>query len=274
MSPEAIPGMTTAQDRPILTARRLCVGYSSVPVLSGIDTFVRPGGTAALVGANGSGKSTLLKTFAGLLTPVSGALEVAGASHHDLAYLSQFHDSGFVLPLRTIDVVRMARFDQRPRLARRTRADDLIVAESMERMGVLDFAETALRDLSGGQRQRVYLAQVLARRSRLLLLDEPTANLDAPGRALYLEALASEKARGAAVISATHDVGEAALCDRVILLSRRVVADGPPVAVLTPENLMETFGIGLTRVGDRLVVTEHAHDGHSHDGHSHDGHGH
>lgn len=262
-------GPTSERDRPVLTARRLSVGYSSVPVLSGIDTFVRPGGTVALVGANGSGKSTLLKTFAGLLAPVAGALEVAGASHHDLAYLGQFHESGFVLPLRTIDVVRMARFDQRPRWSRRSRADDAIVTESMERMGVSSFAETALRDLSGGQRQRVYLAQVLARRSRLLLVDEPTANLDAPGRALYLEALASEKERGAAVISATHDVGEAALCDRVILLSRRVVADGPPNAVLTPENLMETFGIGMTRVGDRLVVTEHGHDEHGHGGHGH-----
>lgn len=269
MSPESIPDVSSDPGRPVLTARRLSVGYSSVPVLSGIDTFVRPGGTVALVGANGSGKSTLLKTFAGLLAPVSGALEIAGTSQHDVAYLSQFHDSGFVLPLRTTDVVRMARFDQRSRWARRTPLDDAIVSESMERMGVTAFAETALRDLSGGQRQRVYLAQVLARRSRLLLLDEPTANLDAPGRALYLEALASEKIRGAAVISATHDVGEAALCDRVILLSRRVVADGPPSTVLTPENLMETFGIGLTRVGDRLVITEHGHDGHGHDGHGH-----
>lgn len=258
---------------PILVARRLSVGYSATAVLSGIDTFVRPGGTVALVGANGSGKSTLLKTFAGLLEPVAGGLDVLGTAstgrHHDIAYLSQFHESGFALPLRTIDVVRMARFDQRSRWVRRTSADDAIVAEAMERMAVLDLADVALRDLSGGQRQRVYLAQVLARRSRLLLLDEPTANLDAPGRALYMEALSTEKARGAAVITATHDVGEAAVCDRVILLSRRVVADGPPGTVLTPENLMETFGIGLTRVGDRLVVTEHRHDEHGHDDHLH-----
>lgn len=272
MSPAALPDATLESDLPVLTARRLSVGYSATPVLSGIDTFVRPGGTVALVGANGSGKSTLLKTFAGLLAPVAGGLEVLGTSgvgRHDVAYLNQFHDSGFALPLRTIDVVRMARFDQRSRFARRSKSDDAIVGESMDRMGVAPLAEASLRDLSGGQRQRVYLAQVLARRSRLLLLDEPTANLDAPGRALYLEAVASERARGVAVITATHDVGEAAVCDRVILLSRRVVADGPPASVLTPENLMETFGIGLTRVGDRLVVTEHGHDGHGHDGHGH-----
>jgi len=257
----------------VLTARRLVVGYPALPILSGVDTFVRPGGTVALVGSNGSGKSTLLKTFAGLLPPLSGVIDVLGASplsgQHDVAYLGQFHDTGFTLPLRCIDIVRMARFDQRSRWRRRTSLDDSIVTEAMSRMGVRDLAEASLRDLSGGQRQRVYLAQVLARRSRLLLLDEPTTGLDAPGRALYLEAIAAETERGAAVVTATHDVGEAASCDRVILLSQRVVADGPASAVLTPENLMETFGIGLTRVGDRLVVTEHAHDGHGHDRHTH-----
>lgn len=263
----------TGESAAVLTARRLVVGYQTLPILSGVDTFVRPGGTVALVGSNGSGKSTLLKTFAGLLPPLSGVIDVLGSSppsrQHDVAYLGQFHDTGFTLPLRCIDIVRMARFDQRSRWTRRTRADDAIVAEAMSRMGVLDLAEASLRDLSGGQRQRVYLAQALARRSRLLLLDEPTTGLDAPGRALYLDAIAAETERGAAVVTATHDVGEAASCDRVILLSQRVVADGPAGAVLTPENLMETFGIGLTRVGDRLVVTEHAHGGHGHEGHSH-----
>lgn len=252
----------------VVTARRLSVGYGATTVLTGIDTFIRPGGTVALVGSNGSGKSTLLKTMAGLIAPLDGALEVlgspVGARHRDIAYLSQFHEAGFALPLRSIDVVRMGRFDQRPRWKFRSMEDDEIVQQSMERMDVEHVADVPLRDLSGGQRQRVYLAQILARRSRLVLLDEPTAGLDAPGRALYLEALAAERARGAAIVTATHDVGEAAVCDRVILLARRVVADGPPSSVLTPENLMETFGIGLTRVGDQLLVTEHGHHDHSH----------
>jgi ABC-type Mn2+/Zn2+ transport system ATPase subunit len=250
----------------VVIARRLSVGYGSQEVLSGIDTFVRPGGTVALVGSNGSGKSTLLKTFAGLLAPVKGALEVLGSSvgerHSDIAYLSQFHEAGFALPLRCVDVVRMGRFDQRRRWKFRSAQDEVIVQESMARMEISHLAEVPLRDLSGGQKQRVYLAQVLSRQSRLVLLDEPTAGLDAPGRALYLEALSAERERGAAIVTATHDVGEAAVCDRVILLAKRVVADGPPSTVLTPENLMETFGIGLTRVGDQLLVTEHGHHDH------------
>ena len=254
----------------VLAARRLAVGYDHRPVLSGIDLRLESGGSVALVGSNGSGKSTLLKTFAGLLGPVDGAFEILGRpiaeACGDIAYLSQSHANGLTLPLRAIDVVRMARFDKRGRLSRRRPADDAIVAESLERMGITHLADRALRDLSGGQQQRVYLAQVLARRASLLLLDEPTAGLDATGRAAYLEAVEVERARGAAVITATHDVGEASSCDRVLLVARRLIADGPPADVLTSDNLLATFGVGLTKVHDQFVVTEHHH----HDGHLHD----
>lgn len=74
--------------------------------------------------------------------------------------------------------------------------------------------------------------------------------------------MAAERERGAAVVTATHDVGEASSCDRVLLLAGRLIADGPPNTVLTPENLLATFGVGLTRVHDQLVVTEHQHHEH------------
>ena len=78
--------------------------------------------------------------------------------------------------------------------------------ESMEMMKISNLGDIPLRDLSGGQQQRVYLAQVLARRAGLLLLDEPTAGLDAPGRAAYMEAMVFERERGTAIVTATHDV--------------------------------------------------------------------
>lgn len=250
--------------KPVLVARRLSVGYGTRVVLHDVDTYLEPGGSVALVGSNGSGKSTLLKTFAGLLAPLDGGLEVlgspAGSESSRVGYLSQYHRDGLALPIRAVDVVRMGRFDQRGRLTRRRPIDDEAVADGMQRMGVEDLADRAMRDLSGGQQQRVYLAQVLARRAELLLLDEPTSGLDAPGRALYLEAMRAERERGAVVVSATHDVGEASECERVMLLAGRVVADGPPAVVLTPENLLDTFGVGLTHVDGRLVITEHIHN--------------
>ena len=248
---------------PLIVTRRLDVGYGDTTVLSGVDTYVSEGASVALVGPNGGGKSTLLKTFAGLVRPQAGAIEVLGAapgrqSRH-VGYLGQYHRNGLTLPMRAIDVVRMGRFDQRGRLARRRAEDDEAVVAAMDSMGVTDIADEPMRDLSGGQQQRVFIAQVLSRRSRLLLLDEPANALDSVGRAAYTASLQSERARGVGVVIATHDVAEAASCDRVLLVSGRLVADGPPAAVLTPDLLMATFGIGLTKVGDRLVVTEHHH---------------
>ena len=249
---------------PLISARRLDVGYGERVVLSGVDTQVAAGAMVALVGPNGGGKSTLLKTFAGLLPPLSGGLEVlgspAGAMSSRIAYLGQFHRDSLGLPIRVVDVVRMARFDQRPRLARRTSIDDECVAMAMAAMDVTAFADAPLRDLSGGQRQRVFIAQVLARRAGVMLLDEPANALDSVGRASYTRALATARTEGVGVVIATHDIAEAASCDRVLLVSGRLVADGPPATVLTPELLLETFGIGLSKVGDRLVVTEHHHD--------------
>ncbi len=254
----------------VVEAVDLSVGYHHCAVLSGIDVVVPEGGSLALVGANGSGKSTLLRSLVGLLSPVAGELHVLGgrpgASHDRVAYLSQFHASGFVLPLRAIDVVRMARFDMRGRFSRPSAHDEASVQRSMERMGVTHLAGRALRSLSGGQQQRVYLAQVLAREAALIVVDEPTAGLDAAGRDLFLEAMDAERARGATVVTSTHDIGEAARCGRVLLIAGRVIAEGAPDDVLTPEHLLETFGISLTRVEDRLQVTvqHHVHSDHRH----------
>jgi ABC-type Mn2+/Zn2+ transport system ATPase subunit len=180
-----------------------------------------------------------------------------------VGYLAQFHVSGFILPLRAVDVVRMARFPSQGLLGRATSEDRDLVARAMEAMGVSDLAHTPLRSLSGGQRQRVYLAQVLARRADVILLDEPDAGLDAGGRERYLEAFAAELHRGAALVTATHDIGEAIEYDQVLLLARRVVALGPGREVLTPDRLMETFGIvirdpHLEHAG-RFTVAERTH---------------
>jgi ABC-type Mn2+/Zn2+ transport system ATPase subunit len=250
-----------------IQAERLTVGYPGRPVVAGIDLAIRSRTSLALVGTNGSGKSTLLRSIVGLLPVVGGELRVLGAppggSPARIAYLSQFHASGFVLPLQAMDIVRMARFPNRGLLGRMTSEDNDLVAWALRTMGVADLARQPLRLLSGGQQQRIYLSQVLARRADLIVLDEPTAGLDAGGRELYLAAFAAELARGAALVTATHDIAEAIEYDQVMLLAHRVVALGPGADVLTADRLLDTFGIVL---GDshqdhagRLVVAERSH---------------
>jgi ABC-type Mn2+/Zn2+ transport system ATPase subunit len=235
---------------PYIRAKRLSVGYPNEVVVADINFEVPPGEAFALIGTNGSGKSTLLKTIVGLLAPMGGQLSVFGMppgnNHARIAYLGQFHHSGFVLPLRAIDVVRMGRFPHRGLWRRIGRQDDEIVLSALRTMGIEKLADVPLRSLSGGQQQRTYLAQVLAHQADLLVLDEPSTGLDAGGRELYLRAINEEVRRGASVIIATHNIhDEAALCRQVMLLARKVVSIGAPEEVITPEALLETFGIAV-----------------------------
>ncbi len=255
-------------EEPCVLARRLSIGYDSEVIVPDVDFEVVRGQAIGLIGTNGSGKSTLLRTIVGLLPPIKGDLSVfgmtPGSNTRRIAYLGQFHNSGFILPLRAWDVVRMGRFPQNGLLGRMGEKDDNIIFRAMRTMGIEHLANTPLRFLSGGQQQRTYLAQVLAHQADLLVLDEPTAGLDAAGRDLYLQAINEEICRGASVILATHDIQEEAnLCNQVMLLARRVVALGPPQEVMTPEVLLETFGVVVTGENGRLRVleTKHGHDG-------------
>ena len=252
---------------PTIVARGLTVGYRGEVVLPGIDLLVEPGTSLALVGTNGSGKSTLIRTLVGLTLPVRGELTVLGRppgrSPIRVAYLSQFHPSGMILPIRAVDVVRMARYPGLGLTGRPDSTDRDLVEWALERMDIADIRGKPMRNLSGGQRQRVYLAKALAQRADLVVLDEPTAGLDAGGRERYLRAFADELERGAALVTATHDIGEAVEYDQVMLLARRVVALGPGAEVLTPDRLMETFGILIQdpheeHVG-RFTIAERTH---------------
>ena len=140
------------------------------------------------------------------------------------------------------------------------REDDEIVVSAMRAMGIEKLAESPLRSLSGGQQQRTYLAQVLAHKADLMILDEPATGLDAGGRELYLRAIDSELRRGASILMATHDIQEEpALCDQVMLLARRVVALGTPQQVLTHDTLLETFGIVVFGDQKHVHVLEATH---------------
>ena len=258
-----LPAVTSTN---FVQARGLNVGYPNETIVADINFDLHGGEAIALIGTNGSGKSTLLKAIVGLLPTLGGQLTVfgmpPGTNHSRIAYLGQFHTSGFLLPVRAVDVVRMGRFPLYGLWRRMGRNDDDIVFAAMRAMGIEKLADSPLRSLSGGQQQRTYLAQVLAHRADLLILDEPTSGLDAGGKELYLHAINDELCRGASIIMATHDIqDEAALCHQVMLLARRVVAMGAPNEVLTPEALLETFGIVVTGE-QKLQVLEckHGHD--------------
>jgi ABC-type Mn2+/Zn2+ transport system ATPase subunit len=158
----------------------------------------------------------------------------------------------------------MGRFASLGLLRRVKESDRRLVTDAMEQMGIAHLADQPLQSLSGGQQQRVYLAQVLAHDADLLVLDEPTSGLDLAGREHYRALLRSARDRGAAVVTATHDIAEASECDQVLLLNRRIIAQGSPAEVLNAEHLLETFGITLQRFGHELdghlMIGDHLHD--------------
>jgi ABC-type Mn2+/Zn2+ transport system ATPase subunit len=156
--------------------------------------------------------------------------------------MSQYHKSAHILPLQVREVVMMGRYPQRGLLGRLTAEDHDIVDVAIEAMRITSIARMPVRELSGGQQQRTYLAQLIAHRADFWAIDEPTSGLDAQAEQVFLEAMQRERARGVAVVIATHDFEEASRCDKAMLLARRVVAYGKPGDVLTDSTLSLAFG--------------------------------
>ncbi|MBM3805493.1 MAG: metal ABC transporter ATP-binding protein [Actinobacteria bacterium] len=229
-----------------LATDKLAVGYSRHPVVEDVNLRLNAGELLVLIGANGSGKSTILKTMAGLIQPISGDIEMLGASVGSMpkrvAYLPQHPISTHTLPLRVRDVVAMGRFAHLGLFKNPSTIDKKIVETSMRSTGIDAQADNPIRDLSGGQQQRTHLAQALARQAEVLLLDEPTAGLDINGRKLVADLIAEERSRGVTVVLATHELKDADTADTVMLLAQRVVSIGPPEVALRDEYLRECFG--------------------------------
>jgi zinc/manganese transport system ATP-binding protein len=201
------------------TAHRLrgvSAEYDGQLALNNIDLDL-PGGTmTVLSGANGSGKSTLLGVLAGTQPVSRGTVE-----RHDqpsIAFVVQQSAVSARLPLTVQETVTMGRWRVRGVVGRLRRADRAIVDESLEALGIADLARRSLFALSGGQRQRALVAQGLAQRADLLLLDEPTAGTDALAQQLIERAIETELARGATIVQATHDPAVLAAAERVVLL--------------------------------------------------------
>ncbi|MEU4655899.1 heme ABC transporter ATP-binding protein [Streptomyces sp. NPDC023723] len=238
----AAPGDVLAE------AEAVRVRLGGRPVLDGVDVTVRAGQLLALVGPNGAGKSTLLAALAADLPATGGVVRMHGRpvsawSPAELALRRAVlpQSAALSFPFPVAEVVRMGRAPYAGTPA--ADQDDAVVAEAMARTEVSAFAGRPFAALSGGERARVALARVLAQRTPLLLLDEPTAALDLRHQELVLR-LCRERARaGDAVVVVLHDLGlAAAYADRVaVLRAGRLAADGPPAEVFRDDLLSEVY---------------------------------
>ncbi|MEU1674861.1 heme ABC transporter ATP-binding protein [Streptomyces roseifaciens] len=247
-------------------ARALHVRLAGRTVLDGVDIRVAAGEVLALVGPNGAGKSTLLAALAHDLPAAAGEVRIDGEpaaawTAAELAVrravLPQSAELSFPFPVE--EVVRMGRAPWAGTPAEDE--DDEAVRAAMAAAEVAGFASRPFAALSGGERARVALARVLAQRTPLLLLDEPTAALDLRHQELVLRICRERAAAGAAVVVVLHDLGLAgAYADRVAVLhGGRIAAEGPPARVFAAELLSRVYAqpvevIDHPRTGEPLVI--------------------
>jgi len=238
-----------------VAATDLVVAYGGHVAID-TSTFTIPSGTVtAIIGPNGSGKSSLLNAISGLLSPAGGSIDTPGVtSTRRIAYVLQTTRVNEALPISVKEVVTMGRYSNVGAYRRLDAADKAAIAEAMKRMDIVDISSRHLHDLSGGQRQRVFVAQGLAQDHDILLLDEPMTGIDLPTAQAIDSVIHDETSRGCSVIMTTHDLSEAQVADHVLLLSGRVIASGPPSAVLTRDNLVAAYGQSLLHVGESGTV--------------------
>jgi len=237
-----------------LEAQNLVGGYTTTPIIHGIDLALQQGEWLSLVGANGSGKSTLLKLLSRILQPQKGTVILDGKAIHTqpaqvvaqkLAILPQQQTIPAGLTVRQL--VSLGRTPHQPWWQwELDREDRQKVDEAIVETGIEQFSDRLVENLSGGERQRAFLALALAQAPQVLLLDEPTTYLDIHYQLQLLELLKHlNQQQKLSIVTVLHEVNLAArYSDRIAMLKQGSLWDiGTPAEVLTPENLAEVFGV-------------------------------
>ncbi len=247
-----------------LVVEGVCYEYGDRPVLRGFDLHAAEGEMVGIVGPNGAGKTTLFNLIAGVLRPSRGRVLVDGRDvgrlrDRERAKLVSVVPQNPELPLGflAVDLVLMGRNPHLGLLDWPTESDLEKARRAMELTDVWELARREIGSMSGGERQRTLVAMAMTQEARVLLLDEPTSNLDLAHQTGIMDLIREvQQRRGGIVLVAMHDLTLAAqYCDRVVMLKGgRVYADGAPSGVLTPERIAEVYGA-------RVFVAAHPQDG-------------
>ena len=252
----------------LLRLENVSVRLGGREILKDVSFGIRPGEFTGLIGPNGAGKTTLLRVILGLQPVTSGAVLLDGEPrpHRDssIGYVPQKLAIEPDMPLRVRDVVSLGvdgnKFGLRlPSRARRDLVDDMLTA-----VGAQSYANARVGELSGGEQQRVMIAHALISKPRLLLLDEPLANLDISSEQGIVSVLARlARAEGIAVLLSAHDMNPLMpVMDRIVYVAAGRVAVGSTEEVVQPQVLSHLYGrhVDVIRVHGRILVVAAAED--------------
>lgn len=249
-----------------LSLESMSCGYHGTPVLSHVSFTVEEGEVLCILGPNGVGKTTLFKSMLGLLKPLSGRVLVDGDDISSwsprrraryIGYIPQSHTPPF--PYSVLQVVIMGRISRLGRFSSPGPEEYDRGRDVLASLGIEHLAERIYTEISGGERQMVLIARALAQDPRILLMDEPTANLDYGNQARVLWQINRLARKGMIVVMTTHSPDHAFLCpSRVVLIERESgITFGAADEIVTRENLERTYGIGvriLSGIEDDTVI--------------------
>lgn len=260
--------VTAAPERAahLVELRGVTVRFDGSPILDRVDLSFGRDAFIAIIGPNGGGKSTLLRVILGLITPDEGEVllwgEPPGGNRHRVGYVPQFASFRQSFPITVEEVVAMGRLYQRSIFARRHPSDREEVELALSRLGLLDKRRRQASSLSGGERQKVLIARALCTRPELLLLDEPTASLDAAAADAVYELLA-EVNRDIPVLLISHDLTSISQRVKTVgCLNRRLHYHG--TRELTEEMVSATYGCPVDLLAHGLphrVLQRHPRNG-------------
>ncbi|MBI5957583.1 MAG: ABC transporter ATP-binding protein [Chloroflexi bacterium] len=245
--------MSDSDPSPLLKTDQINCRLEGRDLLRDISLSVFRGELVGLIGPNGAGKTTLLKLINGLWPVDRGRITLLDKplKHYSvrqvarvIAHVPQITALDFSFTVQQI--VLMGRNPHLSRFELETEHDRQITEHAMQRTNTLHLAGRLINTLSGGERQRVLIARALAQEPQLLLLDEPTANLDIQHQLEILGLVCDLTCRdGLGAVAAVHDLELAArFCDRLILLHQGIIHTmGTPAEVLTSEHLRLTYGV-------------------------------
>ena len=232
---------------PLITLEALSIGYNSQPVMSAISFSIQRGSFTAILGANGSGKSTLLKTLLGLQPAIAGRIRIAGAPMI-FGYVPQTIQFDPLYLLTGLDVALMGVYQRVGPGRFVPPGERAFVRACLTATGAEGFARQRFAELSGGQRQRVLIARALATRPTVLVLDEPTAGVDAAATHALLEFISRiHKEQKLTILLVTHDLPLVRKhAQQIVWLHQGRVLTGAAAELLSPERMAEILEMEIS----------------------------
>ena len=233
------------------------LGYGRRRVLTDLNLVLSAGDHLAIVGPNGSGKTTLLKGMLGILRPMKGQVRRNPQVHFGYVPQRQYVDE--VYPFTALEIAMMGRYPMLGVFARPSRGDRQFVLQCLDHVGIADLAKQAYRELSGGQKQRILIARALAGQPGVLVLDEPTNDMDLGSEHAMMELVKHLRTvDGITVVMVSHLLNVVAnYAESLVILNDGSRVVGRTEEVLSSDNLTGMYGIPVevsVCAGQRVVV--------------------